>query len=107
MKMHELKTVNPYFSDIWDTRKSFEIRKDDRGFQQGDILWLREYEPNMLYDKENDCLVICGTQPYSGREILCMVSHILPAGKFEGLATGYCCMEIKVLQRRGLNYGSH
>lgn len=43
-KKHTLKTLNPYFKDIWDKKKLFEIRKNDRDFQVGDWLELTEYE---------------------------------------------------------------
>ena len=32
-----------YFDAIADGRKTFEIRKDDRGFNPGDVLELREF----------------------------------------------------------------
>ena len=100
MKTHELKTVNPHFTDAWNGKKLFEIRKDDRGFQDGDILWLREYIPNTLHDVQNDCLILIDDNPYTGRELICHVIYILPAGVFEGLEPNYCCMGIKILQQR-------
>lgn len=42
---HELKILPPYFEAVIDGRKTFEIRKDDRGFQSGDTVTLREYDP--------------------------------------------------------------
>lgn len=61
--IHELKTVNPYFQHMWDRRKSFEVRKNDRNFKVGDKLLLREYEP------ESDT--------YSDREIEIKINYIL------------------------------
>jgi len=87
MKMHELKTINPYFSDIWEGKKYFEIRKDDRGFREGDILKLQEYNP--------------ATSNYSGRYIIAVVSYLLPANTFEGLAPDYCCMDLIIRERKG------
>lgn len=40
---HELKTWPEFFEEIVTGRKTFEIRLNDRGFQVGDGLWLREY----------------------------------------------------------------
>lgn len=45
MRIHELKTWPPSFEQILSGRKSFELRFDDRGFQVGDVLCLREYDP--------------------------------------------------------------
>lgn len=44
MKMHELKILPKYFKAVKERIKPFEVRKDDRNFQVGDILKLREYE---------------------------------------------------------------
>lgn len=43
-KVHELKTWTDFYQDVWDGKKRFEIRKNDRDFKVGDILLLREYE---------------------------------------------------------------
>jgi len=45
MAHHNLKTWPPYFQNILDGRKTFEIRKNDRDFQVGDSLELHEFEP--------------------------------------------------------------
>jgi hypothetical protein len=42
---HELKIVPRYFEDVRDGRKLFEVRLDDRGYQVGDVLRLREWDP--------------------------------------------------------------
>ena len=42
---HELKCWPSFFQAVWDGRKTFEIRKDDRGFQAEDTVTLLEYEP--------------------------------------------------------------
>jgi len=45
MKVHELKSWPAEFAAVAEGRKTFEIRKDDRGFEPGDIVVLREYLP--------------------------------------------------------------
>ncbi len=47
MAKHELKTWPEHFEQVEQGRKTFEIRKDDRGFAVDDVLWLREYTPGV------------------------------------------------------------
>lgn len=51
--IHELKTIPEYFQMVWDDKKNFEVRKNDRDFKVGDELHLREFDPD--------------TQTYTGR----------------------------------------
>jgi hypothetical protein len=53
---HELKCWPEYFEEIWQYRKTFEMRHNDRDFQVGDLLYLREWDPK--------------TKEYTGREIM-------------------------------------
>lgn len=50
MKIHRLKTINPYFEDVWNGVKRFEVRNNDRDFNIGDYCSLDEYfDDNHLY----------------------------------------------------------
>lgn len=40
MTEHVLKTVEPYFSAVESGAKTFEVRRNDRAFQKGDVLVL-------------------------------------------------------------------
>ncbi|HDY1074723.1 TPA: DUF3850 domain-containing protein [Escherichia coli] len=42
--IHELKILPEYFEAVVSGDKSFEIRKNDRNYQKGDILRLNEYQ---------------------------------------------------------------
>jgi len=42
--IHELKTWNEYFEEVFMGHKTFEIRKNDRNFQKGDTLILKEWK---------------------------------------------------------------
>ena len=44
MKKHELKLDTKYFDDVKSGKKDFEIRKNDRDFEVGDILELKKYK---------------------------------------------------------------
>lgn len=65
-QVHELKCWPESFADIGHERKTFELRKDDRGFQVGDYLLLREYNP--------------GPEEFTGATKLVSVTHILREG---------------------------
>lgn len=42
-QVHFLKTINPHYHHIETNVKTFEVRKDDRGFMEGDVLFLAKY----------------------------------------------------------------
>jgi hypothetical protein len=74
MTHHDLKTHPEYFNNVWEGRKRFELRKDDRGFHEGDIIHLREWEPI--------------TKKYTGRVVSTLISYILRHKT--GLNLEYC-----------------
>lgn len=45
MTTHELKTFPPYFAAVAEGRKTFEVRWNDRAYQAGDMVVLREWDP--------------------------------------------------------------
>ena len=65
---HELKTWPVYFEPTLDGRKTFEYRLDDRGFQEGDELLLKEWDP--------DPQDMMKKGKYTGRELLVRVGYI-------------------------------
>ncbi|WP_413509865.1 ASCH/PUA domain-containing protein [Carnobacterium maltaromaticum] len=67
---HELKIEPKYFEAVKDGRKKFEIRKNDRGFQEGDLLILREYDPI--------------TQEYLGRIMKVEISYMTDYAQQDG-----------------------
>jgi hypothetical protein len=79
---HELKTQPPYFAALLDGTKTFELRFDDRNFQVGDTLHLREYDPE---------------HGYTGRGLLKTISYVMRGGTF-ALSTGYCILALKDYQ---------
>ena len=43
--IHELKIWPQYYQRVADGSKTFEVRKNDRGFQNGDDVVLRYFDP--------------------------------------------------------------
>ena len=61
---HDLKCWPIYFQMVNDLMKQFEIREvRDRTFAAGDVLWLREWNPD--------------TQQYTGRECHRLVTYAM------------------------------
>jgi hypothetical protein len=46
MNVHRLKTWPQFWPVLEDGRKNFEIRRNDRDFQPGDLLILEEWVPS-------------------------------------------------------------
>ena len=67
MAIHDLKCQPPHFADVAAGRKRVEIRFDDRGYQVGDVLHLREW------NKEEDP----DQSGYTGRTCDRVVTHCL------------------------------
>lgn len=44
MKVHDLKLWPEYFEPVISGEKTFEFRRNDRGYQKGDKLILREFD---------------------------------------------------------------
>ena len=53
--IHGLKILPHFFTDVIKGEKTFEIRKNDRPFQKGDLLALNEFDGQ--YYTGNSCLV--------------------------------------------------
>lgn len=81
MKVHELKILPGYYKAIMHKGKSFELRKDDRGFEVGDRLRLRKY----------DTLLNSSGEPYgyTGEVIVATITYILRDVPQYGLHEGY------------------
>lgn len=82
MAEHELKVWPDFFEALAAHKKTFEIRKNDRGFQCGDTLTLREYSP--------------GPDEYTGFSVKRTVTYILsgddPLGYAFGLQPGFVAL---------------
>jgi hypothetical protein len=84
---HELKTDPDVFQKTWNNKKSFEIRKDDRNFQEGDILFLRETKYTGKQMKSGKALF------YTGFSLKVRVDYKLPTGSY-GLLEGWTVLSV-------------
>lgn len=84
MTTHELRTWPAPFTAILDGSKHHEVRKNDRNFKVGDILWLREWDPDSKADDQ-----------YTGRDLWAKVTYITVPGTW-GMPPDICVMSIEV-----------
>jgi hypothetical protein len=90
---HELKTWPVYFNRLVSGEKTFEVRLNDRGFQAGDTLRLREYDK----DKDHECdRQDCTNNRWTGRELR---FHIGFAYTGVGVAENYIVMSLLPIER--------
>lgn len=76
---HELKILDTYFDAVDNGIKPFEVRKNDRNFQVGDMLYLKE----ITRTKPDDDMEKCATETYTGRTCEKYISYILYLDDFE------------------------
>ena len=88
MKNHQIKTHSEYFQQVWDRKKLFEIRKDDRNYEVGDTLTLLDYNPE--------------TNTYNRRTISAEISYKLNGGNF-GIENGFCALSMSKLANWNLD----
>lgn len=79
--VHQLKIDSAHFDDVRYGLKRAEIRYNDRNYQVGDFIRLKE---------------ICQDMGRA-RFINCEIVHILRDIDFKGLAPGYVMLSIKLL----------
>jgi hypothetical protein len=101
--VQDIKCWPEYFQAVWIGDKTFELRRDDRGYAVGDILHLKEWSPG----KPVGCPVGCPlrhvheweTPPgYTGREQTARVTYVFKGGSM-GLKEGYVILSFERLQR--------
>lgn len=78
IKVHTVKIAKMYYEDVKSGKKSFELRKNDREYKQGDILRMLEYAEG----------------EWTGREMIAEVTYLMK--DYAGLEEGYCIMALKV-----------
>ena len=90
MKEHILKTWADYWDAISSGEKNFEVRRDDRGFQKGDMLVLRrmvkDYKGSWVEDRTHS-----DNRPKDTHR---KITFILTGGQL-GIEPGYVVMGLK------------
>lgn len=76
---HELKILDEYFMEVKKQHKNFELRKNDRNFNVGDDVILKEIDKN-------------GNE--TGNIILRKILYVLKDCPEYGLKDGYCILSL-------------
>ncbi|MCP1226160.1 DUF3850 domain-containing protein [Sebaldella sp. S0638] len=82
IKKHEIKIDPEYFNDVVEKRKTFEVRKNDRAYEVGDLLQIQEYNRE--------------TKEYTGRELWTSITYILDDQEY--LRDGYVILALEILE---------
>ena len=82
-RVHHIKLGATFFKEVASGEKTFELRKNDRGYKKGDILEMMEFK-----DGKN-----------TGRTVRVLVTYILE--EFAGLKDGYCIMATSLMNENG------
>lgn len=75
-----IKTWPKFYSAVTCGQVTAQLRKNDRNFRKGDILYLQEYDPKRKI--------------YTGHTCCVHVTDVLK--NFVGLTPGYCVLSIKL-----------
>lgn len=78
-RTHELKTWPAFYERVISNDKNFEVRVDDRSYQTGDMLILKEWNPE--------------TELYTSREVSRFVTFVMHGGQF-GIEPGYVVLAL-------------
>lgn len=80
-KRHELKCWPEFFQPTLNGLKRFELRRDDRdeGFQVGDELLLKEWDPEKYVHPglDEDAIAAAIEAAYTGRQTLVRVDYVM------------------------------
>lgn len=79
-KVHDVKLGATFFEDVKTGRKTFELRKNDRGYKEGDTIVLHEYKDGAT----------------TGRTITKKIVYMLE--DFTGLEDGYCILGLGAVE---------
>lgn len=78
-RVHLLKTAAPWFDEVWNERKPFEVRRNDRDFRAGDVVVLLETDARGFY---------------TPRRLIFRIGYVLTG--FPGLRKGWCAFGLLV-----------
>lgn len=91
MKLHELKILHKYLVDVDLGKKTFELRKNDRDYQVGDLIRFIDIREDDSTANKNQI------EPNIDENTLYRITYVLKDVEKYGLDKDYCILAIKKL----------
>jgi hypothetical protein len=82
---HRLKTLPPYWDAVASGDKTFEVRRDDRGFKKGDVVILQRLRSFLSFD---------ASRSFDGQILRKRIRYVLTGGQF-GIEAGYVVLGLE------------
>lgn len=92
MKLHELKIKHAYLVDVALGIKTFELRKNDRDYQVGDLIH--------FIDIREDGNEFKGVEPCIDKNALYVITYMLKNVEKYGLHKDYCILGIRKIEMK-------
>lgn len=67
-KVHDVKLGTTFFDDVKTGRKTFELRKNDRGYKEGDIIVMHEYKDGTTTSRTIEKKIVYMLEDFTGLE---------------------------------------
>ena len=92
-RSHDLKSWPQFFRPIANRVRTHELRRNDRDFRVGDVVLLREWDPETERYTGARCEVVVSS--ITSQEVPCAASD-------EGLRPDFCILSVRVLHTTGI-----
>ena len=79
-RMHDLKIWPAHFKELSEGNRTYDVRKDDRGYRVGDLVRLREWDPSR--------------KTYSGKGMVLRVTWVNRLASIDSKFTGYVGLQL-------------
>lgn len=101
MKLHELKILHKYLVEVDLGKKTFELRKNDRDYQVGDLIRFIDVREDDSTANKNQI------EPNIDENTLYRITYVLKDVEKYGLNKDYCILAIKKLNIKEVYDESH
>ena len=101
MTLHELKILHEYLIDVSIGKKTFELRKNDRDYQVGDLIRFIDIREDDSTANKNQI------EPNIDENTLYRITYVLKDVEKYGLDKDYCILAIKKLNIKEVYDESH